>query len=68
LQADAPANGLVIGYGNTPAERLAPAVRTLAALAREMERESAAADKSPSKRRVKGCPEASPETRPNAPQ
>jgi GntR family transcriptional regulator / MocR family aminotransferase len=67
LQADAPANGLVIGYGNTPAERLAPAVRTLAALAREIARESAVADKSPSKRRVKGRPEASPEARPETP-
>jgi GntR family transcriptional regulator/MocR family aminotransferase len=37
LQPDAETNGLVIGYGNTPAERLAPAIRTLAALAREIE-------------------------------
>jgi GntR family transcriptional regulator / MocR family aminotransferase len=27
----------VIGYGNTPAERLAPAIDTLATLVREME-------------------------------
>ncbi|CAB3797113.1 HTH-type transcriptional regulatory protein GabR [Paraburkholderia ultramafica] len=34
LQPRAETNGLVIGYGNTPAERLASAIDTLAALAR----------------------------------
>jgi GntR family transcriptional regulator/MocR family aminotransferase len=38
LQPGAQVNGLVIGYGNTPAERLAPAVGTLAALASGLER------------------------------
>ncbi|QQC66515.1 MocR-like pyridoxine biosynthesis transcription factor PdxR [Paraburkholderia ginsengisoli] len=38
LHPHAQANGLVIGYGNTPAEQLAPAVDTLAALARELQR------------------------------
>jgi GntR family transcriptional regulator/MocR family aminotransferase len=33
LQPRAEMNGLVIGYGNTPAERLAPAIRVLAGLA-----------------------------------
>ncbi|OAJ54031.1 DNA-binding protein [Paraburkholderia ginsengiterrae] len=37
LQPRAETNGLVIGYGNTPAERLAPAIRVLAGLAGEME-------------------------------
>jgi GntR family transcriptional regulator/MocR family aminotransferase len=37
LGASDEANGLVIGYGNTAAERLAPAVKLLAELAREME-------------------------------
>jgi GntR family transcriptional regulator/MocR family aminotransferase len=37
LRPRAQTNGLVIGYGNTPAERLAPAIDTLAALARELE-------------------------------
>ncbi|HTH75708.1 MAG TPA: PLP-dependent aminotransferase family protein [Trinickia sp.] len=37
LGASKEANGLVIGYGNTAAERLAPAVKLLAELAREME-------------------------------
>jgi GntR family transcriptional regulator/MocR family aminotransferase len=37
LQPRAETNGLVIGYGNTPAERLAPAIDTLAELARELE-------------------------------
>jgi GntR family transcriptional regulator/MocR family aminotransferase len=40
LQQRAETNGLVIGYGNTAAERLAPAVDTLAALARELEGEA----------------------------
>lgn len=43
LQPDASTNGLVIGYGNTPAERLAPAIQTLAALAREMDGKGAQA-------------------------
>ncbi|SDR41780.1 GntR family transcriptional regulator / MocR family aminotransferase [Paraburkholderia fungorum] len=34
-------NGLVIGYGNTAAEQLAPAVHTLASLARDMSRKEA---------------------------
>jgi GntR family transcriptional regulator/MocR family aminotransferase len=37
LHPDAATNGLVIGYGNTAAERLAPAIQTLAALARDIE-------------------------------
>jgi GntR family transcriptional regulator/MocR family aminotransferase len=37
LQQRPETNGLVIGYGNTPAERLAPAVDRLATLARELE-------------------------------
>ncbi|NKJ49663.1 DNA-binding protein [Burkholderia sp. SG-MS1] len=37
LQQRGETNGLVIGYGNTAAERLAPAVDTLATLARELE-------------------------------
>ena len=36
LQPRADTNGLVIGYGNTPAERLAPAIRLLAGLAAEL--------------------------------
>ena len=36
LHPDPATNGLVIGYGNTAAEQLAPAVHTLAALARDM--------------------------------
>jgi GntR family transcriptional regulator/MocR family aminotransferase len=36
LQPHAQTNGLVIGYGNTPAEQLAPAVDTLAALVGEL--------------------------------
>ena len=35
LAASEETNGLVIGYGNTAAERLAPAVKVLAELARE---------------------------------
>lgn len=37
LQPRADANGLVIGYGNTPAEQLAPAIRVLAGLAAELD-------------------------------
>ncbi|WP_454873073.1 MocR-like pyridoxine biosynthesis transcription factor PdxR [Paraburkholderia xenovorans] len=37
LQSRAETNGLVIGYGNTPADQLAPAVHALAGLAGEMD-------------------------------
>jgi GntR family transcriptional regulator/MocR family aminotransferase len=37
LRPRAATNGLVIGYGNTTAERLAPAIDTLAELARKLE-------------------------------
>ena len=37
LQPREDTNGLVIGYGNTPAEQLTPAVHTLAGLVRELE-------------------------------
>jgi len=38
LKPNAGTNGLVIGYGNTSAEELAPAVRTLSELAAGMEK------------------------------
>jgi GntR family transcriptional regulator/MocR family aminotransferase len=37
LQPCAETNGLVIGYGSTPAERLAPAIRVLAGLVAELD-------------------------------
>jgi GntR family transcriptional regulator / MocR family aminotransferase len=40
LQPHEDTNGLVIGYGNTPAEQLTPAVHTLAGLVRELEGKS----------------------------
>ncbi|APA88088.1 PLP-dependent aminotransferase family protein [Paraburkholderia sprentiae WSM5005] len=46
-------NGLVIGYGNTEAERLEPAVRVLAELVREMEGDARAAAKRSAKRAEK---------------
>jgi GntR family transcriptional regulator/MocR family aminotransferase len=49
LQPRAETNGLVIGYGNTPAEQLAPAVDTLAALARGLERKPKRGAKAPPK-------------------
>ncbi|WP_094777865.1 PLP-dependent aminotransferase family protein [Paraburkholderia ribeironis] len=54
LQPRAETNGLVIGYGNTSAERLAPAVDTLAALVREMEGKA--------RRRAKAAPAAASST------
>ncbi|WP_233833627.1 MocR-like pyridoxine biosynthesis transcription factor PdxR [Paraburkholderia sp. ZP32-5] len=42
LAASEATNGLVIGYGNTAAERLAPAVKVLAELAREQDPTAAA--------------------------
>jgi len=48
LRPRAQTNGLVIGYGNTPAERLAPAIDTLAALARELEGKPARGSKAAS--------------------
>ena len=56
LQPGGATNGLVIGYGNTPAERLAPAIEALAALAREMEGKS----KGGAKRRSKAARTATP--------
>ncbi|SMG54981.1 MocR-like pyridoxine biosynthesis transcription factor PdxR [Paraburkholderia susongensis] len=44
LRASGETNGIVIGYGNTPAEQLAPAIRVLAALAREIEGEAVAGE------------------------
>jgi GntR family transcriptional regulator / MocR family aminotransferase len=44
-------NGLVIGYGNTPAEEIAPAIEILAQIVREMAQ--GAADRSGSRRRVR---------------
>jgi GntR family transcriptional regulator/MocR family aminotransferase len=45
MGAPAQTNGLVIGYGNTEAERLGPAVRVLAELVREMGSEARPAAK-----------------------
>jgi GntR family transcriptional regulator/MocR family aminotransferase len=62
-------NGLVIGYGNTEAQRLGPAVKELAELVREMENEARAAARRAARPAVKAAadPSARPRKKP-APQ
>jgi GntR family transcriptional regulator/MocR family aminotransferase len=69
MRAAPETNGLVIGYGNTEAQRLGPAVKELAELVREMENEARAAARRAARPAVKAAadPSARPRKKP-APQ